>query len=75
MAFTNPDFLKMVTDVTAASTSTDKLTLFVEAAYAALLKELGRNYPLPPNAQNKATALTTELIDNVATCITIVGLS
>jgi hypothetical protein len=74
MAFTNPDFLQMVTDVTAASGSTDKLTLFCNAAYGALLKALSENYPLSSNAQNIAENLTAELVANVDTCITIVGL-
>jgi hypothetical protein len=74
MAFTNPDFLQMVTDVTAATGATEKLTLFCNAVCAALLKDLGQNYPLPPNAQNRASDLVAELVANVDSCITIVGL-
>jgi hypothetical protein len=75
MAFANTDYLAMVDAVNAATGSSDKLTAFCNGVTSALLKALSQNYPLPPNAQNISTQMTTELVANVATCITIVGLS
>lgn len=65
---------KVATATTAASGATNKVTALSTGLIDAIMREIGETAALTPNQQNKVADARANVVDNIATLQTAVGL-